>query len=255
MKIRVLGASGSEGPGMNSPAFLLDDFLLIDAGTVCLALDSAAQQKITHVFISHAHLDHIKGIPSLVDNAVFLDPTWQLRVLSGEEVIADLRKNIFNDRIWPDFSLIPNGHTPAMLYQAVSMEDHVEVAGYKILVTRVHHKVPTYGCMIEDPGGRALVYTGDTGPTEEIWRRMQGYEVKAVIADVAFPNEMLEMALWAGHLTPSLLVKEIQKMPVVPEVIYVTHIKSPYRTLIEQQLTHISTPRIQVLRDGMVLPV
>lgn len=253
MKIHVLGASGSEDPGMNSPAFLIDEFFLLDAGTVCLSLDRAAQRRISHVFISHAHLDHIKGIPSLVDNVVFVDPRWQLHILSSYEIIADLQNNIFNDRIWPDFNLIPDGQNPAMLYQTLSTTHPLEVAGYKIHITRVHHKVPAYGCMIEEPDGRALVYTGDTGPTEEIWRRMQGRNVKAVIADVAFPNDMEEMALWAGHLTPSLLAKEIQKMPVLPEVVYVTHIKSPYRTHIEEQLTAISTPRIQVLRDGMIL--
>jgi len=253
MKIQVLGASGSEDPGMNSPAFLLDDFFLIDAGTVCLSLDRTAQRQISHVFISHAHLDHIKGIPSLVDNVVFVDPTWQLSILSGHEVIADLQQNIFNDRIWPDFNLIPDGQNPAMLYQTLSTEEPIEVAGYRIHIARVHHKVPAYGCLIEDPTGCALVYTGDTGPTEQIWQRMNGYNVRAVIADVAFPDDMEKMALWAGHLTPSLLAGEIQKMPVLPEVIYVSHIKAPYRSIIEKQLATITKPRLEVLRDGLVL--
>lgn len=61
MKIRVLNASGSELPGhKNSPAFLVDDFLLLDAGTISLSLDRDAQCRISHIFLTHAHLDHIK---------------------------------------------------------------------------------------------------------------------------------------------------------------------------------------------------
>ncbi len=70
MKIKVLGSSGSEAPGHNSPAFLLDDFLLLDAGTVSGSLDRDAQCRISHILLTHAHLDHIKGIPSLLDNIV-----------------------------------------------------------------------------------------------------------------------------------------------------------------------------------------
>lgn len=254
MKIRVLGSSGSEIPGHNPPAFLVDDFLLLDAGTVSISLEREAQCKITHIFLTHAHLDHIKGIPFLLDNMVMSQEVCELVILSGRDVIADLRRNIFNNRIWPDFSAIPNSAHPIMRYQAISTHTPFDLGPYRIIATEVNHSVPAYGYILENASSNALVYTGDTGPTEHIWQRMKGRRVKAAIVEVSFPDEMKELALASGHLTPSLLKEETLKMPVSPEHIYVSHMKPFYRKSIEGQLAGLGI-KTQVLEDGMVITV
>ena len=57
--IRVLGCSGSIAAGSRTTSFLLDDDVLIDAGTGVgdLTLDELA--RIDHILISHSHLDHV----------------------------------------------------------------------------------------------------------------------------------------------------------------------------------------------------
>ncbi|GLI33652.1 3',5'-cyclic-nucleotide phosphodiesterase [Desulforhabdus amnigena] len=255
MKIRVLGASGSEVPGHNSPAFLVDEFLLMDAGTISLSLDRDSQCKITHIFLTHAHLDHIKGIPFLVDNIVSTNQACALTILSGKEVLKDLKKHLFNNRIWPDFSRLPKHDAPVMRYQEISTRNFIEVHGYRIYSTPVHHSVPAYGYMIEDPEGNAVLYTGDTGPTEKIWTRMRKHNVKALITEVSFPDELEELARVSGHLTPSLLKGEIQKMPVLPARIYISHLKLHYKHLIEKQLATVDAPPIVLLKDNMLLYV
>lgn len=253
MQIRVLGASGSEVPGHNSPAFLVDDFLLLDAGTVSISLDNDAQCHITHIFLTHAHLDHIKGIPFLVDNIVSLSQPCSLVILSGPDVIADLRNNIFNNRIWPDFTAIPSPERPVMQYQAIGTEEPFELKDYSILATEVNHAVPAYGYILDNAASDSLVYTGDTGPTERIWKRMQGRKIKGLIVEVSFPNEMEPLALASGHLTPALLGAEIAKMPVMPEAIYITHLKPFYRRQIEEQLARLGGVNVVLLSDGMEL--
>ena len=116
MKIKILGSSGSVAPGQNTAAFLIDDFLLLDAGTISLSLDRDAQFKISHIFLTHAHLDHVKGIPFLVDNLVMARPKAQVTVLSGPEVIRTLKTHIFNNRIWPDFTRIPSVEHPVLRF-------------------------------------------------------------------------------------------------------------------------------------------
>lgn len=255
MIVKVLGSSGSEGPGHNPPAFLVDDFLLMDAGTVSLSLDREAQCKISHIFLTHAHLDHIKGIPFLVDNIAAVDKHHCLTILSGKDVLADLRKNIFNNRIWPDFSVIPTRENPVMQYAAISPRARIQAGDYMIYATRVSHSVPAYGFMIESPSGSAMVYSGDTGPTKRIWRRMQDHTVKVLIIEVSFPDAMMDLALASGHLTPSLLAKEIRKMPDIPEKVYATHLKPYYRNAIEDQLANLNGLGVKVLEDGMVISV
>lgn len=255
MQVRVLGSSGSEVPGHNSPAFLIEDFLLLDAGTVSFSLDTQAQCKISHIFLTHAHLDHIKAIPFLVDNIVSNDQRCQIAILSGKEVIADLKRNIFNDRIWPDFTIIPTPENPVMRYQVISTRGFLEIRGFRIYASRVNHAVPAYGYMVQNTSKRCLVYTGDTGPTERIWKRMQGHAVEGLIIEVSFPDEMRDLALASGHLTPALLKDELEKMPFLPRTIYVTHLKPNYRKTIEKQLAFIQGAEIKVLQDGMVFSI
>ncbi len=255
MHIRVLGSSGSEVPGHNPPAFLLDDFLLLDAGTVSLSLDREAQCKISHIFLTHAHFDHIKAIPFLLDNIVSSGQGCQLTILSGKEVIEDLRKNIFNDRIWPDFATLPTPAHPVIRYEEISPGQPVTVRGYTFHATTVNHSVPAYGYLVENSAKAALVYTGDTGPTEKIWKLMAGHQVEALIVEVSFPDEMIDFALASMHLTPSLLATELRKMAVLPQRIYITHLKPFYKDTIKAQLAQLNHSGIVVLEDGMEFSV
>ena len=70
MKVKVLGCSGSEGIGHNTPGFLVNDTVMLDAGTISAALSLGAQTKITDIMISHPHLDHLKGMLFLADNVI-----------------------------------------------------------------------------------------------------------------------------------------------------------------------------------------
>lgn len=250
MEVSILGSAGSEAPGLNPPAFLIDGFLLLDAGTVSLSLDKGAQCKVTHIFLTHAHLDHIKGIPFLVDNLVGMHQTCRIQVLSGRDVISDLRKYVFNNRIWPDFTKIPNAEDPVMRYGIITTREPVIIGDYRIQAAKVNHSVPAYGYLVEHPSSGALLYTGDTGPTEAIWKKMRGHNVKALIIEVSFPNDMIGLALAAGHLTPSLLEGEIKKMPEIPEKIYISHLKPQFRSQIETELARINGARLEILEEG-----
>lgn len=250
MKVHVLGSAGSEGPGSNPPAFLIDDFLLMDAGTVALSLDREEQCRVTHIFLTHAHLDHIKGIPFLVDNLALMAEPCQVTILSGADVLSDLKENMFNNKIWPDFTTIPTPEHPVMRYQAISTTAPIAVRNYRIHAVKVSHSVPSYGYLIEDSSRCALVYTGDTGPTEAIWEKMRDFDSKALIIEVSFPDSMGDLARATGHLTPSLLQEELSKMHAVPGQIYISHLKPHYRAEIEAEIAKITGVDLEILEDG-----
>ena len=254
MEIRVLGSSGSGGYGQNSPAFLLDDFLLLDAGTIS-SLEQQYKCQITHILLTHSHLDHIKGIPFLVDDIVTSVQGCEVTILSGKDVIAYLKRHLFNNKIWPDFTTIPDREHPSIRYEPISAKGAFRIRGYTIHATRVNHVVPAYGYMIEDASNNALVYTGDTGPTEKIWKRMRGHRVKVLIIEVSFPNELKDLALLSGHLTPSLLEEEVRKMPHLPEKIYITHPKYHYRETIKEELAGIREFSPEILEDDMMIHI
>src|SRR4030067_1635724 len=165
MRIKVLGASGPEAPGHNCPAFLVDGTFLLDAGTIGLSLNIREETGIRQILLTHAHFDHIKGIPFLLDNLVIRETGNTVTVMSGKDVIDDLKKNIFNDRIWPDFTKIPTPGKPVLRYRILSPSRPVSLNGHWVFLHKVHHTVTAYGYIIENDAGKSIAYTGDTGPT------------------------------------------------------------------------------------------
>jgi ribonuclease BN (tRNA processing enzyme) len=255
LKIKVLGASGSEVPGKNCPAFLIDETVLLDAGTVGLALNIREENRLKQILLTHAHFDHIKGIPFLLDNLIVRNTGNTVTVMSGEEVIQDLKKNIFNDRIWPDFTKIPTPENPVLKYRPISPSHPLDLNGYKVFLQRVHHTVPAYGYIIVQENGTAVAYTGDTGPTDLFWRLMSSHDVQCLIVEVSFPNRLEKLALVSGHLTPALLKKEIGKMSPCPPRIFVMHIKPQHHGEIEEEIAAMGRNGVELLKEGSTITI
>jgi cAMP phosphodiesterase len=254
MKIKVLGASGSEVPGHKCPGFLIDGKILMDAGTVRLSLDIGEENHIRHILLTHAHFDHIKGIPFLLDN-IAQGAGKSITILSGKEVLDDLEKNIFNDRIWPDFRRLPSSRRPLLKYRVVPPSRAVSIEDYKVVMEKVDHTVPSFGFIVENGAGKAVVYAGDTGPTFRLWKRMADFDVGCLIVETSFPNRLEKLALTTGHLTPSLLEKEIAKLPELPPRIYVMHLKPQYLPEIEVEIGALKRDNIDFLKEGDVIQV
>lgn len=94
--ITVLGYSGGIGQDLRTTTLLLDDDVLIDAGTCVGYLSLEAMQKINTVFLTHSHLDHICSIAFLLD-AVGVDRQAPLQVIGIEETITALKTHIFSN--------------------------------------------------------------------------------------------------------------------------------------------------------------
>lgn len=255
LKIKVLGASGSEVPGHNCPAFLIDGKILLDAGTIAISLNIREERSLRKILLTHAHFDHIKGIPFLLDNLVIRSTGNTITVLSGKDVLDDLRKNIFNDRIWPDFTKIPTRRNPVLRYRAIRPSGSVDIDGYKVMMEKVNHTVPAYGFIVSNRGKNALAYAGDTGPTDRFWKKLAACDVKCLIVETSFPNRLEKLALASGHLTPSLLEKEIGKMRAPPERIRVMHLKPQYIKEIEAEIEALERENIDFLREGEMIHV
>ncbi len=255
MRIKVLGASGSEVRAHFCPAFAVDDVILLDAGTVGLSLNIAEESRIRYILLTHAHFDHIKGLPFLLDNLVTRETGSTVTLVSGEEVIAALKTNILNDRIWPDFTAIPTPEMPVLRYAVIRPEARERINGYSIMALPVSHTVPTYGYILENGEGKAVAYTGDTGPTERFWAAMNVARVRCLITEASFPNRLTEEASRSGHLTPALLEKEIEKMRRPLPMICLVHAKPQHRREIEKEVLALGRAEIRFLREGEILTI
>jgi len=254
MKIKVLGCSGAEFPGFGPPAFLLDNRILLDAGTTTGALNEIAQKKISHILITHAHLDHIRGIPTLADNMFLINRNHSFTLMGIKKVLQLIKNNLFNNVVWPDFTVIPGPQKPVLKLKAVKTGKSFKINNYKIIAEKVNHSIAAAGYIIEDLSGKRLIYTGDTGPTASLWKRANAKQVKAgisgVIIEVTFPNKMREAAISTGHLTPDMLLNELKKLNQIPSRIFITHTKPQYLKIITKELLGLKIKHLKILKNG-----
>jgi ribonuclease BN (tRNA processing enzyme) len=251
MKLRILGCSGGIGANLHTTSMLLDDDVLIDAGTGVgeLALDEMV--RINHIFITHAHLDHICSIPFLVDTVGYLRDK-PLTVYATPETVNALRAHVFNDCIWPDFTMLPRPDAPYLQFREISRGETMTLTGRKITALSAHHLVPAVGYCL-DSGVASLVFTGDTGPNDALWETVNGIgNLRYLIIETAFCNRDQAIAMASRHLCPNLLAAEISKLRL-PAEIFITHLKPGDRALTMSEVA-AALPAYQprMLEDGQV---
>ncbi|MCL1926290.1 MAG: 3',5'-cyclic-nucleotide phosphodiesterase [Syntrophorhabdaceae bacterium] len=250
MKIKALGVSGSGGSRHNSSSFLVDGVLLLDAGTVVGELSAKEENRIRHILLTHAHMDHMNGIPFLLASRAGSGTGTPVTVAGGKEVLGDIRRHIFNGRIWPDFSKIPSKESPLLLYKTLTQTRCCRIDGYTVAMERVNHTVPANGFIVANQAKKAVAYTGDTGPTDRFWKRMEEFDVKALITEISFPNRFEKIARMSGHLTPAMLEEEIRKISRPPEKIFIMHMKPPFEREIRAEVRKLRRKNLSILKDG-----
>jgi ribonuclease BN (tRNA processing enzyme) len=223
MKIRVLGCSGGIGGGLRTTALLVDDDVLIDAGTGVGDLSLESLAKIDHIFVTHSHLDHVTSIPFLVDTVCWMRGS-PIVVYGIKEVLDILRAHLFNWKIWPDFTQIPDAEKPFMVYREIKAGEAVHLKGRTFTAIPANHTVPAVGYAVENQRS-ALIFSGDTTVNDGLWKVVnQTRNLKYLIIETAFSNKERDIAIASRHLCPQMLAEELEKMHANPEV-YITHLK------------------------------
>lgn len=236
MKLRILGCSGGIGGNLRTTSFLLDHDILIDAGTGVSELSLTELSVIDHVFITHSHLDHITSVPFMVDSVGFMRDR-PLTVYATNETLDILKQHIFNWKIWPDFTEIPNAQQPFMRYQAIELGETTMLAGRKITAIPANHVVPAVGYHL-DSGKASLVFSGDTTTNDALWQVVNQIDnLRYLIIETAFSNSEKELAILSKHLCPSLLVDELKKLQRDAEI-FITHLKPGELELTMKQIEH-----------------
>jgi ribonuclease BN (tRNA processing enzyme) len=256
MQIRVLGCSGSIAAGSRTTSFLLDDSVLIDAGTGVgdLTLDEMA--RIDHILVSHSHLDHVLAIGLLADSVTrrrSADGRPPVLVHALPQTIQALRAHVFNGVIWPDFTRLPDAEHPVLAFRPFAVGDVLELGGRRVEVLPASHTVPAVGFAVLGAARGAWVFTGDTGPNPALWRRLATLDVHALVIETAFRDDELALATVSRHLCPSLLRGELAALSR-PTDVYITHIKpGEVDTVMSEVEAQQGVHTIQALASGQVM--
>ncbi|MBI5042664.1 MAG: 3',5'-cyclic-nucleotide phosphodiesterase [Nitrospirae bacterium] len=252
MKLKVLGCYGTELGNHHTTGFLIDNSLLVDAGTITTSMGIDELIKIKNVLISHVHFDHIKGIPFLTD-VVFGRIKEPINIIGVKEVIESLKKYMLNNIVWPDFTAIHQGNSDSPVIKLKEIKDAVfeQVGDFEVKAVRVNHTVPTTGFIIRKKNV-SILYSSDTKATEEIWEEAKKTDnLKAAIIEASFPTNTQKIADISGHFTPAGLKKELVKIDSLDIPVYIYHLKSQYNIeSMKKELKTIKSHKIIFLEDG-----
>lgn len=249
MNVKVLGCHGGESKKHRSTSFLIDDRIAIDAGAIAGRLSLEEQTRIETVLVSHPHLDHVRDLAGLVDNRCQQGGP-PIEIVGIHDTIATLRTHFFNGRLWPDFTRIPAPGQPTIVFREIEPEQRFRVGDVTVTPVRVNHTIDTVGFILEDETS-ALAYSGDTGPTTRLWELVNALpRLDALLLEVSFPDHFDWLARQSGHLTPTTLRTELDKLaPARAEVpVYAYHIKPVFEGETERELARVAKRDLRILR-------
>lgn len=241
MNLRVLGCSGGIAAERRTTSFLLDDEILIDAGSGVGDLTLDEMSRVKHIFLSHSHLDHTHAIPMLLDS-IFDRIDEPITVHALPETIQALREHIFNWVIWPDFTSLPHPDSPVLRYVPMAPGETVELGGRSIRSVSMNHIVPTVGYVVTGPTG-AFAFSGDTTTNDAFWTELNALpRLDMLIVECAFADSERELCQKARHYCPSLLAADLAKLRLRP-AIYLTHAKPGEEQQIIAECVHLAPER------------
>jgi ribonuclease BN (tRNA processing enzyme) len=186
VKVTVIGCSGSlPGPDSSASCYLLESEhdgrtwrVLLDLGSGALGVLQryVDPSSIDAVLVSHLHPDHYFDISGLYvmwkyhpDGARPPIPVW------GPKGIARQSARAYGLSRDPGMS------------QEFDFRDYddqpIRVGPFTIVAARVVHPITAYGMRVDDGGG-VLVYSGDTGPCQELVDLATGADL--LLAESAF---------------------------------------------------------------------
>ncbi|MFN7942640.1 MAG: 3',5'-cyclic-nucleotide phosphodiesterase [Thermoanaerobaculia bacterium] len=250
MKIEVLGGYGGESIDCRMTCLLVNDGIALDAGSLSQALSIERQRQVHSIVLTHSHMDHTNSLPFFIEN-VFGVVRESIDVYASAATIYAIRKHLFNNDTWPDFTRLPNHLLPVMQFHELSAEMPVTIDGVRFTPIAVDHLIPTFGYRIE-VGGRSVLWSSDTGPTRRLWEVANQTENLATICiETSFDNALQPIADVSAHLTPQTLAKELAQLErKVPILLH--HLKPPCIRKIEEEVRALGNPDVDFLEQGRV---
>lgn len=248
MKVKIVGAYGTQLKGYGLTTFLFDGKLLLDSGGAGYGLTLDEVRKIEAVLLSHTHIDHAGGLMLLAD-ALAIPRRRTLPIYSMPVVIEAVMKNLFNNMTWPDFTKLPSEKEPAIRFEPIQEEVPFTAGKYIVQAVRVDHSVPTTAFFVSD-SRTTVLNTSDTGPTVRLWEVAKTMKaLKGVLIECSFPNSLQSLADRSGHLTPRTLCNEVEKSGLkVPFLVY--HLKVPFLKALKREIQEHRHPLIKLATEG-----
>lgn len=224
MRVTTLGCNASITGELRTTCYLLDEDILIDAGTGAGDLSLEQSMAIDTVFLTHAHLDHCCFLPLLADAAGGFR-AMPLTVYALPETIAILMEHMFNGKLWPDYTSLPATEHPYLRFRPIAVGETVALGDRRFTALPARHAVPCIGYRV-DSGAASLVYSGDTAFCEDFWQALNHIDnLKYLLIENTFLDANAAGALRSGHTTAKLLAQGLHLLRR-PVELFIVHMEA-----------------------------
>jgi ribonuclease BN (tRNA processing enzyme) len=252
MQLRVLGNAGGSAPGRQLSSYLIDEVLAIDAGSLTTVLHLDEQLKVGAILLTHGHLDHVGTLPFFFIHRYGRDVP-PLEVVASAYTHETVAKHLLNERIWITLHVATAGD--ASRIPMINMEPgdtRRMLDRYDVRAIGLNHEVPCQGYSISD-GTSSVIVCGDTTTTDEVWDYANTVkDLRGIFVECSWTDE--DLARITGHMSPALLIADLQKLQVdVP--VYVIHRKPGFEKDVERELRASGDERLRYVKDGDIFEV
>ena len=252
MQLRVLGCAGGSAPHLRLSSYLIDGVFAIDAGALTTGLEVEGQRAVQAVAFTHGHLDHVWSLPLYLANR-FGGAEETCRLHASSYTIETIVQNLFNDRIWPDFTAAFIEGRPLLSWHPIEPgETSTVLDRYEIRAVELNHTVPCQGYFVRRDD-RSVLVCGDTSNTDEVWQMAnETDDLKGILIECSWTDDLHDLAQKSLHMCPSMLAEDLAKLTVdVP--VHVMHMKPGYQKGIVAAMEELDDDRIQILAHDEVL--
>lgn len=243
--IKILGASGGKSKTSAPTAFQVYKDIVIDTGNIVNILGDDSVY-INHVFLTHAHSDHILDLPFLIEG-FFEQRKVPLTVYALQETISAIKNHTFNNEIWPDFSQIPLPSTQQMslIFKPIEIGETIVIRDYELRAIEANH-VPGSCGFVVTKNNESFLISGDTYINDKLINELNNNKsIKCFLIECSFPNHMEELAFQSKHFTPKILDNELKKLTRTDLQTFIYHLKPTYHDIMIEQINELD-----ILKNG-----
>lgn len=228
--------------------FLINGNLALDAGALTSVLTLQEQLEIRHILVSHAHIDHLYTLPFLLDN-IFSSINTPVTLYGPGHTLESLKKHLFNDHLWPDFTSLSNDQSPILHLQTLRPYEGIEIEGMRITPAPMDHTVECFGYLLDDGSVSALIF-GDTCSVDGALPLLEeAKNLQMIVLEASFPNRMARIAELSRHLTTRAFLEEVLKLPKDVRIMG-THMKPDCLGEIQIEVADLAMENVSLIEQG-----
>lgn len=245
MKVEFLGTAGyhPNATRHTSCSYLADVApdagFVLDAGTGFFRLIGRELPARLHIFLSHAHLDHVSGLTYLLN--LLLNRETTVTIYGNQKTLDVVTNDLFDSPLFP----LPFQQEK----RVITPEQPIEVEGVKVSVFPLTHPGGSFAYRFDWPDN-SLAYVTDTAGDGRYIDFVRG--VNLLIHERNFSDDLHEIADASGHCTSEMVVRVAEQAQV--NRLAITHFNPLEESdPLEEDSLKEMCPTAIAARDGLVV--